>query len=115
MITIEQVKKAFEEVYDNYDEVDYDENFIHSHNDYYYSDLLEYHRHMINELWLSFWIWENFINEDESETLVYIKTNNDKLIHVLDEWIKKFKTLEDYVNWLNDIENKAQSILNTNK
>jgi hypothetical protein len=56
MITIEQVKKTFEKVYMNYDDVPKDENFIHSHNDFYYSDILDYHRMMINKLKLSFWL-----------------------------------------------------------
>ena len=112
MITIEQVKEAFWKVYDDYDNLSNDNNFIHSHSDYCYSDLLDYHRDMINELWLSFWISENFISYDEYETLIYIKTDNDKLIHVLDEWINEFKTLEDYVSWLNNIEEKCNLILN---
>lgn len=111
MITIEQVKEAFEKVYDNYDETPKDSNFIYSHNDYDYSDVLDYHRIMINKLWLSFWISENFIIEDESETLVYIKTNNNKVIHVLDEWLQEFKTLKWYVKWLNEMEKKANLIL----
>ena len=112
MITIEQLKEAFEKVYDNYDDVSKDENFIHSHSDFYYSDILEYHRHMINKLKLSFWLWELYISEDESETIVYIKTNNDKVIHVLDEWLQEFETLKWYVEWLNEMEEKANLILN---
>lgn len=112
MITIEQVKKVFEKVYDNYNEIDNSSNFIHSHSDFYYSDILDYHRNMIQELWLSFWLWELSVTEDKSETIVYIKTDNDKLIHVLDDSLQEFKTLKWYVKWLNETENKANLILN---
>jgi hypothetical protein len=67
---------------------------------------------MINKLKLSFWLWELFISEDESETIVYIKTNNNKVIHVLDEWLQEFKTLKWYVAWLNKMQDKANLILN---
>ena len=60
-----------------------------------------------NKLRLSFWIWELSISEDESETIVYIKTNNNKVIHVLDEWLQEFKTLKWYVTWLNIMEDRA--------
>lgn len=112
MITIEQVKKTFEEVYENYNDVSKDENFIHSHSNFYYSDMLEYHRNIIKELWLSFWLWELFITENESETLVYIRSNNDKTIHVLQEWLPECKTLKWYVTWLNIMEDKANLIYN---
>ena len=112
MITIEQVKNAFEKVYDCYDTVDKSSNFIHSHDELYYSDILEYHRNIIYELWLSFWIWELHNSESETETIIYIKTNNDKVIHVLDEWLEEFNTLEEYCEWLSKMEKQA---LNINK
>lgn len=109
MITIAQVKNAFEKVYDCYDTVDKSSNFIHSHDELYYSDILEYNRNIISELWLSFWIWELFESSDSSTTLVYTWNNNNNII-VFQEWLKEFNTLEEYCDWLNRMEEQALHI-----
>lgn len=107
MITLEQVKEALEKV--NYGDTD----FIINHLYFDWSSIIEYHRDMINELWLSFWIWELFISWDQTETIVYIKYNNDKDIRILDTWLDEFKSLEDYTIWLNEMEYKVWEILIT--
>lgn len=103
MITIEKLKKVLDE---------YDTDFILDTASYDRWDILEYHRNIIDELWLSFWIWELHNSEYETETIIYVRTNNDKVIHVLDEWLKEFNTLEEYCEWLSKMEKQA---LNINK
>lgn len=106
MITIEQLNKVLEEV------SWWDTNFILNPDILDYADLLQEHRNIINKLSLSFWIAELFVAEDESKTLVYIRSNNDKTIHVLQEWLPECKTLKWYVTWLNIMEDKANLIYN---
>lgn len=106
MITIEQLNKALEEV------SWWDTDFILHPDSLEYSDLLECHRYMINELWLSFWIAEFFIAENESETLMYIKSNWNTTIEILWEWIPDFQSLEEYLDFLNEMEEEANLIYN---
>ena len=101
MITIEQLNKAIEEV------SGWDTNFILNQDILDYTDLLQEHRNIINELWLSFWIAELFLSEYNSETIIYTRSNNDKTIHIIDEWLHECNSLEDYCDWLNRMEEQA--------
>lgn len=100
MITIEKLHKAIEEIWT-------DTNFILNKDILDYTDLLEEHRTIISELWLSFWIAELMVAEWESETIVYTSSNNDKTINILNQWLPDCESLEEYVDWLNRMEEQA--------
>ena len=100
MITIEQLNNVIEK------EFDWDDSFIKNHSYMYYSDILESHRHIINKLKLSFWIAELFESYDSSTTLIYTWVYNNNII-VLQEWLPEFNSLEEYLKWLNEMEEQA--------
>lgn len=105
MITIEQVKNILETDLD-----DFSIEFLSSPALYSYSDFLEMHREILWGLWTSFWIWELDMWGDNSMTIVYVFKWDT--IHILCGWVPQFKTLELYVEWLNDLEEKSLFINN---
>lgn len=105
MITIEQVIKIIEEE-SMWLEFLIDPNYLD------YTDLLDFHRTILDNLWLSFWIWELIESNDSSITLIYT-WNWENNMKILSEWLPNFKdeteslTLDNYVKWLNEIEDKS--------
>ncbi len=103
MITIEQLNKALEET------SCWDTDFILNPLILDYSDRLEEHRYLIDNLQLSFWIWELFESSDSSTTLIYTWDNNNNII-IFQQWLDDFESLEDYCGWLNRMEEQALHI-----
>lgn len=104
LITIDELKEVMFNLWLE------DLDFLKNIWSYEYSDILNFHNDVIHELSLSFYIWE-FITWDESETIVYIKSNKDKTINVLQNYLPDVKTLKWYCTWLNIMQSKSEKFI----
>lgn len=102
MINLETLNEALEKCW-------LDTEFILDWNHEWYSDILESHRCILNYFELSFNISELIESEDESSTIVYRWDKNNNII-VFQEWISEFKSLQEYIDWLNRMQEEALHI-----
>ena len=72
-----------------------------------YSDTLTYYRDIVDYFDLSFWIWEMFFSDDDSETYIYYRYRHSNTIHILEEWLPEWNTVEELFKWLQSMEAKT--------
>ena len=99
MITIEKLNEALYSMW-------IDSDLIYNPEDYRYSDVLEDHRCILWFFNLSFNIAELEESHSSTITLVYTWSNENNIV-VFWIWLPEFKTLQDYLDWLNSNEEQA--------
>ncbi len=103
MITIEELTEALDSMW-----ID-DWEYIFNPDQYWYSDVMEYHRSILWYFNLSFNIAELKESDDDSTTIIYTWSSENNIV-VFWIWLPKFTSMEEYVDWLNRNEEQALHI-----